>query len=202
MVVQLRAVFRPSVQYLSLFCEAFSWTILYSSRFPLFHSGQVFHQLVRLPLPRSCFLTLLRPRYWLRDIWMERGSRICLIQRVSTLHKLKWETLREKKSPVWLWSSSCTSLRFVREISQRSLLRFVCFLVTFLLACCNLTPVLVLCVCVREREGEIWGTCVHQELRWPYYLWWCSWRHYEHVSNAMAFMSVSDSVTHNQVQHI
>ena len=27
-VVQLRAVFRPSVQYLSLFCEAFSWTIL------------------------------------------------------------------------------------------------------------------------------------------------------------------------------
>ena len=45
-VVQLRAVFCPSVQYLSLFCEAFSWTILDSSRFPLFHSGQVFHQLV------------------------------------------------------------------------------------------------------------------------------------------------------------
>ena len=40
------SVFCPSVQYLSLFCEAFSWTILDSSRFPLFHSGQVFHQLV------------------------------------------------------------------------------------------------------------------------------------------------------------
>ena len=45
-VVQLRAVFCPLVQYLSLFCHAFSWTILDSSRFPLFHSGKVFHQLV------------------------------------------------------------------------------------------------------------------------------------------------------------
>ena len=45
-IVQFRAVFCPSVQYLSLFCEAFSWTILDSRSFPLFHSGQVFHQLV------------------------------------------------------------------------------------------------------------------------------------------------------------
>ena len=54
-VVQLRAVFCPSVQYLLLFCEAFSWTILDSSRFPLFHSGQVFHQLV-------CPLTVVLPQ--------------------------------------------------------------------------------------------------------------------------------------------
>ena len=54
-VVQLRAVFCPSVQYLSLFCEAFSWTILDSSRFPLLHSGQVFHQLV-------CPLTAVLPQ--------------------------------------------------------------------------------------------------------------------------------------------
>ena len=45
-IVQLRAIFCPSVQYLLLICEAFSWTILDSSCFPLFHSGQVFHQLV------------------------------------------------------------------------------------------------------------------------------------------------------------
>ena len=54
-VVQLRAVFSPSVQYLSLFCEAFSLTILDSSCFPLFHSGQVFHQLV-------CPLTVVLPK--------------------------------------------------------------------------------------------------------------------------------------------
>ena len=54
-VVQLRAVFCPSVQYLPLFCEAFSWTIFDSSRFPLFHSGQVFHQLV-------CPLTVVLPQ--------------------------------------------------------------------------------------------------------------------------------------------
>ena len=34
-IVQLRAVFCPSVQYLSFFCHAFSWTILDSSSFPL-----------------------------------------------------------------------------------------------------------------------------------------------------------------------
>ena len=54
-VVQLRAVFCPSVQYLPLFCEAFSWTILDSSHFPLFRSGQVFHQLV-------CPLTVVLPQ--------------------------------------------------------------------------------------------------------------------------------------------
>ena len=54
-VVQLRAVFCPSVQHLSLFCETFSWTILDSSRFPLFHSGQVFHQFV-------CPLTVVLPQ--------------------------------------------------------------------------------------------------------------------------------------------
>ena len=37
------------------FCEAFSWTILYSSCFPLFRSGQVFHQLV-------CPLTVVLPQ--------------------------------------------------------------------------------------------------------------------------------------------
>ena len=46
MIIQLRAVFCPSFQYLSFFCEAFSWTILDSSSFPLFHSGQVFHELI------------------------------------------------------------------------------------------------------------------------------------------------------------
>ena len=45
-IVQLRAVFCPWVQYLSFFCEAFSWTILDSSSFPLFYSGQVSHELV------------------------------------------------------------------------------------------------------------------------------------------------------------
>ena len=42
MIVQFRAVFCPSVQYLSFFSEAFSWTIFDSSSFPLFHSDQVF----------------------------------------------------------------------------------------------------------------------------------------------------------------
>ena len=54
-VVHFRTVFCPSVQYLSLFCEAFSWTILDSSRFPLFQGGQVFHQLV-------CPLTVVLPK--------------------------------------------------------------------------------------------------------------------------------------------
>ena len=54
-VVQLRAVFCPLVQYQSLFCEAFSWTILDTSCFPLFHSGQVFHQL-------ACPLTVVLPQ--------------------------------------------------------------------------------------------------------------------------------------------
>ena len=45
-VVQLSAVFCPLVQYLSFFCEAFSWTILDSSNFSLFHIGKVFHKLV------------------------------------------------------------------------------------------------------------------------------------------------------------
>ena len=38
--------FCPLVQYLSFFCEAFSWMILDSSSFPFFHRSQVFHQLV------------------------------------------------------------------------------------------------------------------------------------------------------------
>ena len=46
-IVQLRAVFCPSVQYLCFFCETFSWTFLDSSSFPLFHSGQAFHEFVR-----------------------------------------------------------------------------------------------------------------------------------------------------------
>ena len=57
-IVQPSAVFCPSVQYLSFFCEAFSWTIVDSSSFSLFHSGQVFHKLVRtLPvvLPQLFF---------------------------------------------------------------------------------------------------------------------------------------------------
>ena len=37
------------------FCEAFSWTVLDSSSFPLFHRGQVFHKLV-------CTLTVLLPQ--------------------------------------------------------------------------------------------------------------------------------------------
>ena len=54
-VVQLRAVVCSSVQHLSLFCEAFSRTILDSSRFLPFHSGQVFHHLV-------CPLTVILPQ--------------------------------------------------------------------------------------------------------------------------------------------
>ena len=54
-VVQLRAVFCPSVQHLSFFCEAFSWAILDSSHFPQFHSGQVFYQFV-------CPLTVVLPQ--------------------------------------------------------------------------------------------------------------------------------------------
>ena len=49
-IVLLRAVFCPSVQYLSLFCEAFSSTILDSSSFPLFDSAQLFHKLYALLL--------------------------------------------------------------------------------------------------------------------------------------------------------
>ena len=55
MIAQLSTVFCPSVKYLSFFCEAFSWTILDSTSFPLFHSGQVFHQLV-------CPLTVVLPQ--------------------------------------------------------------------------------------------------------------------------------------------
>ena len=54
-IVQLSAVFCPSVQYLSFFCEAFSRTILDSNSFSLFHSGQVFHELV-------CPLTVVLPQ--------------------------------------------------------------------------------------------------------------------------------------------
>ena len=57
-ITQLRAVFCQSVQYLSVFWKAFSWTVLDSSRFPLFYSGQVFHELVWPPavaLPRTFF---------------------------------------------------------------------------------------------------------------------------------------------------
>ena len=52
-IIQLRAVFCPLV--LLFDCEAFSWTILDSSRFPLFHSGQVFHRL-------ECPLTVVLPQ--------------------------------------------------------------------------------------------------------------------------------------------
>ena len=57
-IVQLRAVFCPSVQYLLFFCEAFSWMILDSSRCPLFHSSQVFHKLLwpfSVVLPQNFF---------------------------------------------------------------------------------------------------------------------------------------------------
>ena len=54
-IVQLRAVFCPSVQYLSFFCEAFSCTVFDSSNFPLFDSGQIFHELV-------CPLTVVLPQ--------------------------------------------------------------------------------------------------------------------------------------------
>ena len=55
MIVQHSAVFCPSVQYLSFFCEAFSGSILDSSSFSLFHSGQVFQELV-------CPLTVVLPK--------------------------------------------------------------------------------------------------------------------------------------------
>ena len=42
------------VQYLSFLCEAFSWMVLGSSSFSLFHSGKVFHELV-------CPLTVVLP---------------------------------------------------------------------------------------------------------------------------------------------
>ena len=42
LIVQLRVVFFPSVQYLSFVFEAFSWTILDSSSFPLFHGCQIY----------------------------------------------------------------------------------------------------------------------------------------------------------------
>ena len=56
-IVQLSAVFCPSVQFLSFFCEAFSWTILDSSSFSLFYSGTIFHELVCSPvvLPQIFF---------------------------------------------------------------------------------------------------------------------------------------------------
>ena len=37
----------PSAQYFLFFCKAFSWKILDSSSFFLFHSGEVFRELVR-----------------------------------------------------------------------------------------------------------------------------------------------------------
>ena len=46
---------QSNVQFLILFCEAFSWTIFNSSWFPLFHSGQIFYQLV-------CPLTVVLPQ--------------------------------------------------------------------------------------------------------------------------------------------
>ena len=46
MIVQLRAVFCPSVLYLLFLFEVFSRTILDSRSFSLFHCGQVFNELV------------------------------------------------------------------------------------------------------------------------------------------------------------
>ena len=42
-IVEIRAVFCPSVRYLSFFCEAFSWTILDGSTCSLFHSVSEFN---------------------------------------------------------------------------------------------------------------------------------------------------------------
>ena len=52
MIVQLSAVFCPSVQYLSFFCEAFSWTILDKSSFLSVSNGR----LSRLGMPSLDFL--------------------------------------------------------------------------------------------------------------------------------------------------
>ena len=64
-IVQIRAVFCPSVLYLSFFCEAYSWTTLDSGGFPVFNSGQIFRQLVfplTVVLPEILFnLTILSP---------------------------------------------------------------------------------------------------------------------------------------------
>ena len=51
-IVQLRAVFYPSDQYLSIFCEAFSWTILDSSSFSLFQSP--WSSLSQVGMPSYC----------------------------------------------------------------------------------------------------------------------------------------------------
>ena len=48
-IIHLRAVFYPSVQYLLFFCEAFSRTILESISFPLFHCGQDSHSRAGMP---------------------------------------------------------------------------------------------------------------------------------------------------------
>ena len=56
-IIQLRAVFSPSVQYLSFFCEEFSWKILDSNSFSLFHSGEVFHEFV-------CSLIVVLPQFF------------------------------------------------------------------------------------------------------------------------------------------
>ena len=60
-LMDLNTVFCPSVQYLLFFCEAFSRTILDSSSFSLFHSGQISHQLV-------CPLTVVLPQIFLNLI--------------------------------------------------------------------------------------------------------------------------------------
>ena len=83
-IVRLRAVFCPSVQYLSFFCEAFSWKILDSSSFPLFHSGQVLRELLfqfTVVLPQI-FFSLTTLFSYLVFFWLFRA-----LVRVAGTHK-------------------------------------------------------------------------------------------------------------------
>ena len=81
-VVQLTTVFCPSVQYLSFFCEAFSWTISDSSSCPVFHSGQVFHKLV-------CPLTIVLPQiFFILTTLFSYPVFFCLFQAPLDVHFL------------------------------------------------------------------------------------------------------------------
>ena len=105
-IVQLRAV---SVHYLSFVCEKFSGMILDSSNIPLFHSGQVFHELVcpvivSLPpvlLLFSCTSWCCCSRaVWLSHLYWHFGDN-CVTLWGNCLSLLFWLHVREKNRLTW-----------------------------------------------------------------------------------------------------
>ena len=144
-IVQLRAVFCPSDQYFSFFCEAFSRMTLDSSSFPLFHSGQVFHVLV-------CPLTVVLPQIFFN---------------LTTLFVFSY--------PVFFFPFSCTSwcycsLLYISQILQpfrlKSFLSQFSPFVTHIKIFCSDLGVLLLTVFAKNLTGCFSHCCVEGGDHW------------------------------------